>query len=97
MSESNMSLLLCPENLRQFCRDSFFLERNTNPGEPQLLTVLPKLTYNKNEAAMILGVTVSTINWLLRKKLLPHHKIGKHVRFTLQDLLEYLKKSKVES
>ena len=93
MREPNDPNMAGPETLRHFCSESFSLQINSNQDVPCLL---PKLLYTKDEAAMIFGVTVSTINGLLRKGLLPHHRIGKHVRFTLQDLLEYLEKSKVE-
>ncbi len=56
---------------------------------------LPKLTYSKEEAAEILGVTVSTIDWLLRKRSLPRHKIGREIKFTLEDLRALVDASKV--
>jgi excisionase family DNA binding protein len=57
---------------------------------------LPKLTYTIEEAAQILEVPVSSIKWLLRKKVLPHRKIAGRNRFTLQDLLECIERSKVD-
>ncbi len=57
---------------------------------------LPRLTYTKEEAAQILGVTASTIEWLLRKGSLPRRKIGKRILFTLADLQALVEASKVE-
>jgi excisionase family DNA binding protein len=56
---------------------------------------LPRLTYDKEEAAEILGVSVSTVDWLLRKRKLPRRKIGRQIRFTLEDLHAWVEASKV--
>ena len=47
---------------------------------------LPKLTYSKKEAAEMLGLKQSSIEWLLRKGNLPHRKISNKIRFTMSDL-----------
>ena len=57
---------------------------------------LPRLAYTKEEAARILGVGVSTIDWLLRKNALPRRKIGRRILFTLGDLQALVDASKVE-
>ncbi len=56
---------------------------------------LPKLSYTKEEAAQILNIPVSSIKWQLRKNILPRHKIAGKIRFTPEDLEEYVKRSKV--
>ncbi|MFH1613837.1 MAG: helix-turn-helix domain-containing protein [Planctomycetota bacterium] len=58
---------------------------------------LPKLTYTKEEAAKILNVPESSINWQLRKGKLPYRKISGRVRFTLSDLKILVESSKVEN
>jgi len=58
-------------------------------------TELPKLTYTKHEAAKILNVPESSINWQLRKGKLPYRKISGRIRFTLEDLQVFVEQSKV--
>jgi hypothetical protein len=57
-------------------------------------TALPeKLTYTKEEAAQMLNVPPSSINWLLRKGNLPRRKISGRIRFTMEDLRLLVDKS----
>jgi len=56
---------------------------------------LTKLTYTKEEAAEMLNIPASSMNWLLRKGALPRRKIAGRIRFTLDDLNQYVEKSKV--
>ena len=56
---------------------------------------LPKLTYTKHEAAKILNIPAGSIDWLLRKGILPRRKIAGKVRFTLEDLRAFVEISKV--
>ncbi|MHC4144251.1 MAG: helix-turn-helix domain-containing protein [Planctomycetota bacterium] len=58
---------------------------------------LPRLTYTKEEAAKILNIPVSSIDWQLRKRILPRHKIAGRIRFTLEDLQRFVDASKVEN
>ena len=56
---------------------------------------LPKFAYTKEEAAEILGLRKSSIDWLLRKKNLPRRKIAGKIRFTLDDLQVLVEASKI--
>ena len=47
---------------------------------------MDKLLYDKGEAAALLGVKVSAVNWLVRTGKLPYRKIARKIRFTLSDL-----------
>lgn len=47
---------------------------------------LPKLLYNKEEAAEILCIPKSSIEWLLRTGKLPRRKVAGKIRFTMADL-----------
>ena len=47
---------------------------------------LPKLCYTKPEAAQMMGFEETSIDWLLRKGVLPHRKIAGKIRFTIDDL-----------
>jgi excisionase family DNA binding protein len=58
-------------------------------------TELPKLTYTKEEAAKILNIPASSINWILRKGFLPRRKIAGRIRFTMDDLQTFVERSKV--
>ena len=51
---------------------------------------LPKLLYDKAEAAQILNIPESSVGWLLRKGQLPRRKVAGKVRFTLEDLKKYV-------
>ena len=57
---------------------------------------LPRLTYTKEEAAKILNIPESGIVWLLRKGVLPRHKIAGKIRFTLEDLETLVQASRVD-
>ena len=57
---------------------------------------LPKLTFDKVEAAQILNIPASSIDWLLRKGEIPRRKIAGKIRFTIEDLQTLVEKSKVE-
>ena len=59
--------------------------------------ILPKLTYSKTEAADMLGIKPSSIEWLLRKKQIPYHKIAGKIRFTNDDLFALIESSAVTS
>ncbi len=56
---------------------------------------LPKLLYDKNEAAQILNVPKSSIEWLLRTGKLPRRKVAGKIRFTMADLQRYIDSSAV--
>jgi len=58
---------------------------------------LPILTYTKQQAAQILNVPESSINWQLRKGKLPHRKISGKIRFTLSDLNDLVEASKAKN
>jgi hypothetical protein len=59
-------------------------------------TTLGKLVYTKAEAARMLGVKENSIDWLLRKGILPHRKVAGKIRFAEIDLLTYLERVKVD-
>jgi len=59
------------------------------------LPKLPKLLYDKREAAEILNISVSSIEWLLRTGRLPHRKISGKIRFTRGDLEAFIDASAV--
>ncbi len=58
---------------------------------------LPKLTFSKKEAAEMLGMKISSIEWLLRKKRIPYRKIAGKIRFTEEDLSVLIESSAVTS
>lgn len=64
------------------------------PNGPHADPGLPKLLYTKEEAAQILNIRASSIDWLLRKDTLPRHKVAGRVRFTLEDLQQFVERSK---
>jgi excisionase family DNA binding protein len=71
---------------------------NSNiPIFPQKEDRNSKLVYTKTEAAQMLGVKETSINWLLRKGLLPHRKVAGKIRFAEIDLLTYLDRVKVDA
>jgi excisionase family DNA binding protein len=45
---------------------------------------------NRREAAARLGVAVVTVDRLVAKGELPHFKVGKCIRFTAQDISEFI-------
>ena len=47
---------------------------------------MDKLAFDKTEAARLLSLKESSIDWLLRKGALPHRKICGKIRFTPSDL-----------
>ena len=47
---------------------------------------LPTLAYTKRQAASMLNITESGIDWLIRSGKLPHRKIARKIRFTKSDL-----------
>ena len=61
-----------------------------------MTTDLPKLLYDKEEAAQILNLPKTCIDWLLRKGILPGHKIAGKIRFTLDDLQVFVEASQVD-
>ncbi len=69
---------------------------NTQTAEThQTMTELPKLTYTKEEAAEIVNIPESSIDWLLRKGDIPRRKIAGRIRFTLEDLRAIVESCKV--
>lgn len=54
-----------------------------------------KLAYTKGEAAQMLSLEETSINWLLRKGALPHRKIAGKIRFTRADLQALIEGSAV--
>jgi hypothetical protein len=72
----------------QSTKDHFDSDKGTTSG---------KLVYTKVEAAGMLSVNVSSINWLLRKGVLPHRKIAGKIRFAETDLRTYLDRVKVDA
>jgi excisionase family DNA binding protein len=83
-------------NLRQADAGSklhlIFKRGRTMKTEPQALT--------RREAAACLGVAIVTIDRLKAKGELPHFRVGKCVRFTAQDISEFIvhhtRRSRVE-
>ena len=57
---------------------------------------LPRLLYDKAEAAEILGLEESSIEWLLRNRQITKHKIAGKIRFTLEDLKATVSASAVD-
>lgn len=51
---------------------------------------------SKNEVCDVIGIKVSTLNNLMKKKLIRYHKLGRHVRFRDSDLVEYVERYAVE-
>lgn len=49
------------------------------------------------ELAKIAGVSVSTINRVKRAGKLPHHKIGKRVVLTPEDVTQFIESCKVDN
>lgn len=56
-----------------------------------------KLLYDKKEVAEILNVPVSAVDWLTRTGRLPRRKVGRRIRFTLDDIRAYIESSKVSA
>jgi len=54
---------------------------------------LPKLLYDKQEAAELLGL--KSVEWILRKGQLSHRKVAGKIRFKMDDLQAYIESSKV--
>lgn len=48
------------------------------------------ITYDRKEAAKILGVSLITIDRELAKKRLPHFRVGRRVLFTQELLARYI-------
>lgn len=48
------------------------------------------------EAARFLGISVSHLQRLVQRREMPHHKIGRCVRFSEDDLRAFLEQSRVE-
>ena len=65
------------------------------PEPASTVVELPKLAHTKRDAASILSVKPSAIDWLLRKGELGHRMIARKVRITPEDLREYLELAKV--
>jgi hypothetical protein len=57
--------------------------------------LLPKLLYDKTETAQILGVR--SVDWLVRTGKLPHRKVGKYIKFTLDDIQRFIDNAKTAS
>jgi hypothetical protein len=55
-----------------------------------------KLAFTKAEAAQMLGIEETSIDWLLRKGILPHRKVAGKIRFMEIDLRTYLDRVKVD-
>ena len=55
----------------------------------------PKLLYDKDEAAQILGLRKTSIEWLLRTGKIPHRKVSGKIRFTIDDLQGLIRASAV--
>ena len=51
---------------------------------------------NKEELSQYLGVSIATINKMVCNNDLPHLKIGRLVRFSEIDIIEYLNELKVK-
>lgn len=52
-----------------------------------------KITFNRQEAALRLGVSVITIDRELAKNRLPHFRIGRRVLFTQELLEQYIEQN----
>ena len=53
------------------------------------------LLFTKSQAARMLNLAESSIEWLLRKGTIPHHKIAGKIRFTRSDLQVLIDRSAV--
>jgi excisionase family DNA binding protein len=52
---------------------------------------------NTRDAAQYLGISESTVRKFLMRRLLPHYKLGKVVRFSINDLDAWLASKHVEA
>jgi len=50
---------------------------------------------NRLQAAEILGVSVATVDRLIKKGILPHRRIGGNIRFTAGDLEMFVDAAKI--
>ena len=98
LSTSALSVLLIPRRSDKISVAAPHLQKPKHPLK-NVMEVKPdntlKLTYTKTEAAEVLNVPLSGIEWLLRKKSIRHRKITGKVRFTVADLAEVVEKSLV--
>ena len=62
---------------------------------PQLGAAIVPLVFTKGQAADMLNLTEGSIEWLLRKRAIPHHKIAGKIRFTRADLEALIEASAV--
>ncbi|MBN2594860.1 MAG: helix-turn-helix domain-containing protein [Sedimentisphaerales bacterium] len=58
----------------------------TAESECEIARQIEPLLYTKAQAAEMLGLKESSIEWLLRKKAIPHRKVSGKIRFTKSDL-----------
>jgi len=64
--------------------------------DSHIATRLPVLM-TPNEVIGILRISMAGLYRLVDKRILPFHKVGRGLRFTEQDLAEYLTSGRVES
>ena len=56
-----------------------------------------KVLHIQEEAAELLGLPkTNSIEWLIRSRKIPHRKVNGLIKFTHQDLLDYIESAKVE-
>lgn len=54
---------------------------------------LKKITFDRREAAQILGISVVTLDRELARKKMPHLRIGRRVLFTQEMLEKYIEQN----
>ena len=65
------------------------------PNTAAAATGLPKLLYTREEVAEFLSVKPTSIDWYRRKGTLPYRKLGRKVRFAIEDLRAFAETGKV--
>ena len=76
--------------LRRWCRTVCCVELDDNAPVD-----MNQLTFSVKEAAKILGVQEKSIRWLIISGKLPKRKIGKYIRFTMEDIHQCIERCKV--
>ena len=61
----------------------------------ELAASIEPLVYTKAEAAKMLSLPESSIDWMLRKQAIPHRKIAGKIRFTRSDIETLIEASAV--
>ena len=88
--DSTLAVTLTVRQLKELVREMLLEERVKN-GEVQ-----PKLLYNTEEAARLLGVPETWLGRAARQGIVPCVRMGRYVRFTANNLESYIEKLKSE-